>query len=117
MDGPLVPVNLNNGNGLQETLPSTIDPLPLIAYLSSVLKPLFGATEQDLNELNSQDTLSRLSRFAQEPQVAVLYIQKIQVLPSDSSESDEENGANGTNGTNGTICASYMQSKLLSHRY
>jgi hypothetical protein len=98
-EGPLLSVN---GNGLSEP-PTTIDPEPILQYLTNVLKPLLGTSEEDLTAPDSllhpsrlPDTLNRCARFAQEAQVAVLYIQKIQTPLSDLLDSDEDVGTNGT---------------------
>jgi dynein heavy chain 1 len=94
-DGPLLVVN---GNGLLEPT-TTINPEPILQYLTDVLKPLLGASERDLTSPDSllhpsrlPDTLSRCARFAQEAQVAVLYIQKIE----ESLAIDEDAETNGT---------------------
>lgn len=99
-EGPLLSLN---GNGLTEPN-TTINPAPILQYLTDVLKALLGTTEHNLTAPGSllhpsrlQDTLSRCARFAQEVQVAVLYIQKIEISESTNGDGD---GAS----TNGLSC-------------
>lgn len=101
-EGPLLSLN---GNGLIEP-PTTINPEPILQYLTDVLKPILGTTEHDLTAPGSllhptrlPDTLNRCARFAQEAQVAVLYIQKIETPLSEVVDLDENGISNGTSCT------------------
>ncbi|TLD37835.1 cytoplasmic dynein-like protein 1 heavy chain 1 [Venturia nashicola] len=111
-EGPLLPLN---GNGLTEPN-TTINPAPILQYLTDVLKALLGTTEHHLTAPGSllhpsrlQDTLSRCARFAQEVQVAVLYIQKIEI--SESTDGDDDGAS--TNGSSSTSLCTYIISSDL----
>src|SRR5579871_1598256 len=82
MDGPVAVAGIN-GNGLSNSLHSTIDPQLVVEYLSNILRATLGATENDLKETGSlfgsekiSETLQRCSRFAQDAQAASICVEK-----------------------------------------